>query len=49
MNKTENEITFKFKNEYCFDLLTLKTMEWLESSKQKITKNKNQENISKIE
>ena len=49
MNKIEVRITFKLKNGYSFELLTLKTMEWLGRSMQKVTKNKNQKNLSKVE
>ena len=38
VNKTENRITFKIKNEYNFELLTKETMKLLGSTENKITK-----------
>ena len=46
VNKIKNRITFKIKNGYCLELLTLETMKLLGSTKIKITKDKNSENIS---
>ena len=40
VNKTENRVTFKIKNGYSFELLTLETMKLLGSTENKITKNK---------
>ena len=40
VNKTENRVTFKIKNGYSFELLTLETMKLLGSIENKITKNK---------
>ena len=45
-NKIENRITFKIKTGYYFELLTPKTMKLLGSTKSKITKDKNGENVS---
>ena len=44
VNKIENRITFKIKNEYYLELLTPKTMKLLGSTKSKITKDKKGEN-----
>ena len=49
VNKIKNRITFKIKNGYCLELLTLETMKLLGSTKIKITKDKNSENISHLE
>ena len=49
VNKIENRITFKIKKGYYLDILTLETMKLLGSSKSKITKDKNGENISYLE
>ena len=49
INKTENRITFKIKTEYYLELLTPETMKLLGSTKNKITKDKNGENISRLE
>ena len=49
VNKIENRITFKIKDGYSLELLTPETMKLLGSSKNKITKNKNGENISHLE
>ena len=48
-NKTENSITFKIKNGYSLELLTKKTMKLLETTENKITKNKNGENVPHLE
>ena len=45
VNKIENSITFKIKNGYTVELLTPETMKLLGSTKNKITKNKNGENV----
>ena len=44
-NKVENRITFKIKNGYSLELLTKETMKLLGSSENKITKDKNGENV----
>ena len=44
-NKLENRITFKIKTGYYLELLTSKTMKLLRSTKSKIGKDKNGENI----
>ena len=49
VNKTENRITFKIKNEYSLQLLTKETMKLLESTENKITKDKNGENVPHLE
>ena len=49
VNKTENRITFKIKNGYYLELLTLETMKLLGSTKSKITKDKNGENVPHLE
>ena len=49
VNKIENRITFKIKNEYYLELLTPETMKLLRSTKSKITKNKNGENVPHLE
>ena len=45
VNKIAKRITFKIKNGYSLELLTLETMKLLESTKNKITKDKNGENV----
>ena len=45
VNKIENRVTFKIKNEYSLELLTPETMKLLGSAKNKITKDKNGENV----
>ena len=45
VNKIENRVTFKIKNGYAFELLTQETMKLLGSTKNKITENKNGENV----
>ena len=45
MNKIENRITLKIKNGYSLELLTKETMKLLGSTKNKITKDKNGENV----
>ena len=48
-NKIENRITFKIKTGYYLELLTPKTMELLGSTENKITKDKNGENVPYLE
>ena len=45
VNKIKNRITFKIKKEYNLELLTKETMKLLGSTKSKITKDKNGENV----
>ena len=45
INKIENRITFKIKTGYYLELLTPETMQLHRSTKSKITKNKNGENL----
>ena len=45
VNKTENRITFKITTEYYLELLTSETMKLLGSTENKITKDKNGENV----
>ena len=45
VNEIKNRITFKIKTEYYLDLFTLETMKLLGSTKTKITKNENGENL----
>ena len=49
VNKTENKITFEVREGYSFELLTPETMKLLESTKNKITKDKNGENVPHLE
>ena len=49
VNKIENRVTFKIKNGYSLELLTPETMKLLGSTKNKITKDKNGENIPHLE
>ena len=49
LNKIENRITFEIKNGYSLELLTLETMKLLGSTENKITKNKNGENVPHLE
>ena len=49
VNKIENRITFKIKNGYYLELLTPETMKLLGSTKSKITKDKNGENVPHLE
>ena len=49
VNKIENRITFKIKNGYSLELLTSETMKLLGSTKSKITKDKNGENVPHLE
>ena len=45
VNKIENRITFKMITGYYLDLLTPETIKLLGSTKSKITKNENSENV----
>ena len=45
VNKVENRIIFKIKRGYYLEYLTPETMKLLGSTKSKITKNKNGENV----
>ena len=49
VNKIENRITFKIKDGYSLELLTKETMKLLGSTENKITKDKNGENVPHIE
>ena len=49
VNKIENRITFKIKNGYSLALLTLQTMKLLGSTKNKITEDKNGENVPHLD
>ena len=49
VNKIENSVTFKIKNGYSFEHLTLETMKLLGSTENKITKHKNSENVPHLE
>ena len=45
VNKTENRVTFIVKNRYSLELLAYETMKLLESTEDKITKDKGGENV----
>ena len=49
VNKIENRITFKIKNGHYLELLTPETIKLLESTKSKISKDKNGENLPPLE
>ena len=49
VNETESRITFKIKNGYGLELLTPETMKLLGSTKNKITEDKNSENVPHVE
>ena len=49
VNKIENRITFRIKNGYTLELLTKETMKLLGSTKSKIIKDKNGENVPHLE
>ena len=49
VNRIENRITFKTKNGYYLELLTPETMKLLGSTENKITKDKNGENVPHLE
>ena len=49
VNKIENRVTFKIKNGYSLELLTPETMKLVGSTENKITKDKNGENVPHLE
>ena len=49
VNKIENRVTFKIKNGYSLELLTPETMKLLGSTENKITNDKNGENVPHLE
>ena len=49
VNKIENRITFKIKTGYYLELLTSETIKLDRSNKNNINKNKNGENLPKLE
>ena len=49
INKIENRITFKIKKGYSLELLTPETMKLLGSTENKITEDKNRENVPQLE
>ena len=49
VNKIENRVTFKIKNGYSFEILTSETGKLLGSTENKITKDKNGENVPHLE
>ena len=49
VKKIENRVTFKIKNGYSLELLTPETMKLLGSTENKITKDKNGENVLHLE
>ena len=49
VNKIENRVTFKIKNGYSLELLTPETMKLLGSTKNRISKDKNGENVAHFE
>ena len=49
VNKIENRLTFQIKNGYYLELLTTETMKLLGSTENKITKDKNGENVPHLE
>ena len=49
VNKIEKRVTFKIKNGYSLELLTPETMKLLGSTENKITKDKNGENVPHLE
>ena len=49
INKIENRITFKIKAGYYLELLSPETMKLLGSTKSKINKDKNRENVPHLE
>ena len=49
INKIENRIKFRNKNGYSLELLTTKTIKLLESTENKITEDKNTENVPHLE
>ena len=48
VNKIENRVTFKIKTGYHLELLTPETMKLLGSTKHKITKDENGENVTHL-
>ena len=49
VNNIENRVTFKIKSGYSLELLTSETMKLLWSTKNKITKDKNGENVPHLQ
>ena len=49
VNKIENRVTFRIKNGYSLELLTPETMKLVGSTKNKIIKDKNGENVPHLE
>ena len=49
VNKIENRITFRIKTGYYLQLLTPETMKLIGSTKSKMTKDENGENLSRLE
>ena len=49
VNKIENRVTFKIKSGYSLELLSPETMKSLGSTENKITKDKNGENVPRLE
>ena len=49
VNKFENSVTFKIKNGHSLELLTPETMKLLGGTENKITKDKNSENVPHLE
>ena len=49
VNKIENRVTFQIKNGYSFEILTSETRKLLGSTENKITKDKNGENVPHLE
>ena len=49
VNNIENRITFKIKNGYSLEFLTLETIKLLGNTKNKITEDKNGENVPYVE
>ena len=49
INKAENRITFKIKDGYSLEILTKETMKLFGSTENKITKDKNGENVPHLE
>ena len=49
VNKVENRVTFKIKNGYSLELLMPETIKLIGSTKNKITKDKNGENVPHLQ
>ena len=49
VKKIENRVSFKMKSGYSLELLTPETIKLLQSTKNKITKDKNGENVPHLE